>query len=136
FSLGRTASWVQPGRFRSEAAFAILAGASPIRLIRPNGPSPTQPRRRPPTQPSLAHDRALTPLDPSPDTRLHRPPHPRRQDDSRHQPLPQALPRPPPLPAPRAISDDLTTIEASKPNASSALCSPTGLTAPSTAHVP
>ena len=36
--------------------------------------------------------------------------------DPRDQALPQALPRPPPLPTARGISDDLTATEASKPS--------------------
>ena len=88
---------------------------TPPDLQRPDHASPTQPRRRPPTQPSTAHDRAPPPPTPPSNTPLHRPPHQRRQKHPRRDPDPQALPRPPPLPrhAEREPRDDLTVIGAS-----------------------
>jgi Transposase IS116/IS110/IS902 family len=63
-------SWSHPGRLRSEAAFATLAGAAPIPASSGlTKPPPPQPRRRPPTQPRPAHHRA--------DQQPHRPRHPR-----------------------------------------------------------
>src|SRR6266508_1874977 len=85
------------------------------RLLRPDSPLPARPKRRPQTEPRPPHDprhtKALTPRD----DRLHRPSHPRRQESTRSDPLPQALPRPQPLPAPRTrtAAGDLTNIEAS-----------------------
>src|SRR5262249_16885889 len=50
-------AWSHHGRVRSEAAFARLAGVAPDpRLKRPDTTAPTQPRRRPPTQPRPPHD--------------------------------------------------------------------------------
>src|SRR6266542_3482751 len=91
-------------------------------LVGTNDPLPPRPRRRPPTQPSTAHDpRHQTPRAPA-DDRLHQPSHPRRQESLRSKPLPQALPRPQPLPAAREpTAYDLTNIEASLAQARS-LC--------------
>jgi transposase len=51
-------SWLHPGRLRSEAAFAMLAGVAPIPgLLRAGGPLPAQPWRGPPAEPGLAHHR-------------------------------------------------------------------------------
>ena len=127
-------AWSHQGRFHSEAAFAMLAGTSPI----PASSGQTV-RHRLNRGGDRQLNRALHTIALSrrathrADPRLHRPPHPRRQKHPRDQPLPQALPRPPPLPTARAISNDLTTIEASKQSASSAPSSPAGPTAPSTA---
>lgn len=84
------------------------------RLLGPDGPLPPRPWRRPEAQPSPAHD----PRHPAPyarsDDRLHRASHPRRQEPPGGDPLPQALPRSQPLPAPRErlTAADLTNIEA------------------------
>ena len=87
------------------------------RLLRPDDPTPAQPRRRPPTQPSASH------RDPPPPTArprhqgLHRTTRRRRQNQPRRRPAPQALPRPPPPPRPQPGADhDLTVIGASFPN--------------------
>src|SRR5439155_17341683 len=83
------------------------------RLLRPNNPLPARPKRRPQTEPRTAHDprhtKALTPRD----DRLHRTARPRRQNTTRSKPLPQALPRPQPLPPTRTrnATGDLTDIE-------------------------
>ena len=68
------------------------------RQQRPHHPTPTQPRRRPhPQRRPPHHRREPTPLPPT-HHRLHQPPHHRRQNPRRNHPLPQALPRPTPLP--------------------------------------
>jgi len=72
------------------------------RLLRPDHPAPSQPRRRPPAQLRPAHDRPHPPPARSRDPRLHREAHRRRQDAARNQALPQALPGPSPLPHPRS----------------------------------
>ena len=107
-------SWSHRGRFPSEAAFARLAGCPDPRLLRPDGPLPTRPWRRPQAQPRAAHDPRHSPPRAPPDDRLHRASHPRRQEPPRSDPLPQALPRPQPLPPSREPANaDLTDIEAS-----------------------
>ena len=85
------------------------------RLLRADDPLPARPKRRPQTQPRTAHDprhpQTLTPRH----DRLHPATPPRRQDTTRSKPLPQALPRPQPLPATRTrnTTGHLTDIEAS-----------------------
>lgn len=54
-------AWSHPGRFRHEAAFANLAGVAPYpRVFRAHDPAPSQPMRRPSTQPGPPRHRALT----------------------------------------------------------------------------
>src|SRR5207247_788401 len=102
----------RPNRLRS----SLPTRRSPDpRLLRPNDPLPARPIRRPQTQPRPAHDpRHTKTLTPRHD-RLHRTTPPRGQDPTRSKPLPQALPRPQPLPPTRTrnAADDLTNIEAS-----------------------
>ena len=51
-------SFSHVGRCRNDAAFAALAGASPLPgQQRPDRPAPTQPRRRPAAQPGVARHR-------------------------------------------------------------------------------
>lgn len=84
------------------------------RLLRPGRPPPARPRRRPGAQPSPPHDRRLAPQAPPGDNRLRTATHRRRQERPRSDPLPQTLPRPPPLPHARGRSNDrLTSTEAS-----------------------
>jgi len=84
------------------------------RLFRPDHPPPSRPRRRSSTQPSATNDRAHATPPTTGDDHLHRATPQRRENQPRGHPLPQTLPRSPPLPAPRApTSDDLTNIEAS-----------------------
>jgi transposase len=93
-------AWSHPGRVRSEAAFARLAGTAPI----PASSGQTTRHRL-----SRGGDRQLnralhTRRPPSPPTRpgdqgLHRATHRRGQEQPRSSPPAQALPRPPPLPA-------------------------------------
>ncbi len=108
-------SWSHRGRITSEAAFARLAGAAPIRLLRANSPLPPRPIRRPQTQLRSAHDPRHPQAHPPSNDRLHRTPARRRQNTTRSKPLPQALPRPQPLPPTRTrnATADLTDIEAS-----------------------
>ena len=115
-------SWSHPGRIRSEAAFARLAGAAPIpassgQTIRyrldPSGD------RQTPTAPStliLVTRKRTHPANQG----LHRTPDQRRQDPPRSDPLPQALPRPQSLPPTRTrtANERLTNIEASLAQAS------------------
>src|SRR5262249_26752824 len=85
---------------------------TPTSLERPNDPPPAQPRRRPPAQPCSAHsDPPPSPTRPRHQGR-HRPTNRPRQDRTRSDPHPQALPRPPPLPrhAKHQAADDLTVI--------------------------
>ena len=94
-------AWSHRGRLRSDAAFAMLAGAAPI----PASSGHTvrhrlKPRRRPPNQLRPAHDRAQSPQARSRHPRLRHTTPRRRQDPARNQTLPQALPRPPPIPHP------------------------------------
>jgi hypothetical protein len=50
-------SWSHRGRLVSEAAFARLARAAPIGLVRPDDPPQARPRRRQTTQPRTPPDR-------------------------------------------------------------------------------
>ena len=84
------------------------------RLLRPNHPLPVRPKRRPQAQshppPNHRHQAPHAP----PDDRLHQPENPGRKKPARGNPLPQALPRPQPLPAAREpTANDLTDIEPS-----------------------
>ena len=94
-------SWSHPGRFRSEAAFAMLAGAAPVQallLAWPGRPSSPQPWWGPAAESGLAHHRDALP-DPSwADQGLHQPPHRPGQEPARGPPLPQAHRRPPAVP--------------------------------------
>ena len=109
-------SWSHHGRISSEAAFARLAGAAPI----PASSGQTI-RYRLDRSGDRKLNRALhmilvTRKRTHPAThRLHRTPPARRQDTTRSKPLPQALPRPQPLPPTRTrtANDHLTDIEAS-----------------------
>jgi hypothetical protein len=107
-------SWSHLGRCRNDAAYAALAGASPIpassgRVVRHRlnrgGDKPAQPR---PARHS-SHPLARLPTHP----RLHHPTASRRQKRRRNPPLPQALHRPRALPLPQHRHGDLTNIEAS-----------------------
>ena len=108
----------RPDHLRS--SLRRLAGAAPIpassgqtiryRLDR---------SRRPQTQPRAPHDPRHTQTHTPRHDRLHRTTPPRRQDPTRSKPLPQALPRPQPLPPTRTPANDhLTFIEASLAQAS------------------
>jgi transposase len=104
-------AWSHPGRLRSEAAFARLAGVAPVpassgqttrqRLSRGGDRqlNPRHPHRRPPPPPARPGDQGL-----------HRPPGRRGQEPPRGDPAAEALPRPPPLPAARepGAADGLT----------------------------
>jgi transposase len=61
---------------------------------RPDGPTPTQPRRRPSTKPCRAHHRAHAHAQLRTHARLRRPTHHRRQDHPRDPPCDQALHNP------------------------------------------
>lgn len=95
-------SWSHPGRCRSEAAFARLAGAAPIEATSGQTQTRHRLRRGGDRQLNRALHQAVViraKCHP-PDPRLHRPPHRGGQDQARSHPLPQALPRPTPLPRP------------------------------------
>ena len=108
-------SWSHKGRIKSEAAFARS----------PASPRSQHPRDRRSATASTAaatansteypHDRRHPSTHRPRDDRLHRTPHQRRQNAARSDPLPQALPRPQPLQAPRerSLTDQLTNKEAS-----------------------
>ncbi len=109
-------SWSHQGRITSEAAFARLAGAAPIpassgQTIRYRLDRSGDRKLNRALHQILVTRRRTTPRH----DRLHRAPHPGRQDTTRSEPLPQALPRPQPLPATRTrtADHDLTDIEAS-----------------------
>jgi transposase len=109
-------AWSHRGRLPNEAAFARLAGVAPIPASSgQNDPLPPRPQRRPKAQPDApphpAHQETIT----RPHDQLHRATTPRRQDPARSNSLPQALPRPQPLPPTRkpATHERLTNIEAS-----------------------
>jgi transposase len=109
-------SWSHQGRITSEAAFARLAGRRPDpRLLRANHPLPARPLRRPQTQPGAPPDPRHTQTHTPRHDRLHRTASAGGQDATRSKPLPQALPRPQPLPPTRTrtANRDLTDIEAS-----------------------
>ena len=109
-------SWSHHGRISSRSRLRPARRRSPDpRLLRPNHPLPPRPQRRPQTQPrpppDPRHPETLTPRN----DRLHPTTPPRRQDTTRSKPLPQALPRPQPLPPTRkrTATGHLTNIEAS-----------------------
>ena len=77
------------------------------RQLRQNRPPPTRPRRRPPPQPGPTHDRPHPPPPRPPNTGIHRPSRLRRKERTRSDPLPQALPRPLPLPTTGGDAADL-----------------------------
>ncbi len=94
----------------------------------------SRPLRRPQTQLRTAHHPRHSQTHTPRHDRLHRTPTRRRQDTTRGKPLPQALPRPQPLPATRAPVPvtDLTDTEASLaqtggPNQSGLVTSNTGV---------
>jgi transposase len=104
-------AWSHPGRLRSEACFARLAGVAPI----PASSGQTV-RHRLSRGGDRQLNRAAHGYPPPPPARpghprLHCPPHRRRQIDPRRRPAAQALPRPPPLPATAepGAADDLTS---------------------------
>ena len=96
-------SWSHPGRFRSEAAFAMLAGAAPVPgVLGPGGPPSPQSWRGSAAEPGLAHHRDAAPGPSRADQGLHQPPHRPGQEPARDPPLPQAHRCPPAVPAPGA----------------------------------
>jgi len=90
--------WPRPQRRRVRGARRCRTHP---RVVGPDRPPPTQPRRRPSTQPGTSHHRALTLALPRQDQDL-RPTTPRRrQNHPRDPPLPQTTPRSPRLQTPR-----------------------------------
>jgi transposase len=88
-------SFSHPGRCRSEAAYAALAGTSPHPgQQRQDRPASTQPRRRPGTELCYPHHRADPNPQLSPHPRLHRATYRRGQDPTGDSPLLEALHRP------------------------------------------
>jgi hypothetical protein len=88
-------SWSHPGRFRSEAAFAMLGGAAPVEASsgqvvrhRLNRGGDRQLHR-------ALHHRDYPPDPPWADPDLHQPPHRPGQERTPDPPLPQAHHRPP-----------------------------------------
>ena len=95
-------AWSHPGRCRNEAAFASLAGVAPDPgLVRADRAPPTQPLRRPSTQPRPSRHRRAPPPPRPHHPRLRRTTTLRRQNRPRDQALPQALHRTPALPPAR-----------------------------------
>ena len=87
-----------PSRFTSEAAFARANGTAPQPASSGKTvQAPSQPRRRPASQRSDLHDRALPLSPPRPKPRLHPTQDHRRKDQTRGHAIPQATPLPPPL---------------------------------------
>ena len=116
-------SWSHHGRVRNEAAFASLAGVSPLEAScqRPTLAASPQPRR-PCTEPGPAHRRHHPDEMPPRDPRLRSPTHRRRQEPPRHPTLGQTHTGPAPLPKDRGRSPTpgrhrccLTNIGASNP---------------------
>jgi len=108
-------SWSHHGRFRNEAAFARLAGAAPIPassgLVFRHRLDPGGDRQ---LNQGATHDCREPAQEPRTDDRLRRTAARRRQEHARDDPLPQPLPRAPPLPSAGGRSaDGLTLIEAS-----------------------
>jgi Transposase len=100
------------------------------RQLRPGRAPSARPRRRPPAQPRPTHDRRQPPQTPPADDRLHRPSPTRGQKRPRGHPLPQALPRPPPLPLARSdAARRLKLIEASRSTLTRHPCGRAGRTA-------
>jgi Transposase IS116/IS110/IS902 family len=104
-----------PGRMRSEASFAALAGTSPVDASsREAAAPPAQPRRRPPTQLGAPRHRTRTNSPPPRNRRLLPASARHRQDHQGSTPLRQAGARPPLLPPPaRDAHAPLDNIEAS-----------------------
>ncbi|WP_373460166.1 transposase [Arthrobacter globiformis] len=77
-------SWSHPGRVRSEAAFASLAGVAPWKPAAANAPgiASTAAATGPDTQPSPAHDRDHAHQMPRRNPGLRSPANPSRQDPS------------------------------------------------------
>jgi hypothetical protein len=96
---------------KTDALDAIRAARSVLAQERPATPRAGGERLQPRTAHDPRHPQALTPRH----DRLHRTAPPRGQDATRSNPLPQALPRPQPLPPTRTrtAAGDLTDIEAS-----------------------
>ena len=96
-------AWSHPGRFRSEAAFAMLAGVAPIPATSGQVTNRHRLNRFGDRQLNRAlHIIVLSRIRYDQTTRdLRRTPHHRRQDRPRDQTLPQALHRPRPLPPTR-----------------------------------
>ena len=107
-------SWSHPGRCRSEAAFATLAGVSPLEA---SSGKITRHRLNPFGDRQL--NRALHViinwriLHDAPHPRLPQPPR-RTKDRTRNPPLPQALRRPQPVPPHGDSRQDLTTYRSVK----------------------
>ena len=102
-----------PSRFTSEAAFARANGTAPQPASSgKDRQTPSQPRRRPASQRSDLHDRALPLSPPPPKPRLHPTQDHRRKDQTRGHAIPKATPLPPPLQPTR--KNTLDNIEASK----------------------
>jgi hypothetical protein len=111
-------SFSHPGRCRNEAAFAALAGTSPLpassgRTVRHRLNRGGDRRLN-----CAIHTIALTRSAAAPHPRLHRPTHRRGKDPTRDPPLPQALHRPRALPTTHPLDatgePTLTNIEASE----------------------
>ena len=103
-----TAAGDNPGRIRSEAAWAKICGRRPgsRRLRQDQRPTPPQPRRQPPSQPRPVASRAHPPRPTrAPHGRLHAPSPGRGPHQARDHPGPQTLRRTRDLPA----APDLTT---------------------------
>jgi transposase len=83
-------SWSHPGRLRSEAAFASLAGVAPLEASSGQRSRHRLNRRRPRPEPGTAHRRHHPHQMPRRDPGIRSPAHPAGQDPPRHPPLPQA----------------------------------------------
>jgi transposase len=68
-------SWSHPGRFRSEAAFAMLAGAVPVEVSLGQVVRLASPWWGPAAESGLAHHRDAPPGPSRADQGLHQPPH-------------------------------------------------------------
>jgi transposase len=98
-------SFSHPGRVRSEAAFAALAGASPLQASSGQTLRHRLNRGGNRALKGPAHHRPDPHGQLPPHPRLRRPPPRRREEPARDPPLPQALPRPRALPHPHHHND-------------------------------
>jgi transposase len=93
-------AWSHPGRVRSEAAFAALAGTSPIPASSGNTiRHRLNPGRRPAAEPGADHDCVGADAPPPSNPCLREQTPRRRPNDQRDHAHPQALHRPPGLPS-------------------------------------
>ena len=109
----RQAPGLRPGTLHERSRIcALQRHRTATRILRPNDPPPTLPRRRPPSQQRDPHDRHEPIHQPRRVTRLPQAQNQRRQNPPRSDALTQTTRLPPPLPP--TLRSALDTIEASE----------------------